>query len=184
MGEMIVRYKEYVNVTSIYCDENNDIRYCLEVELENCDKTKTALVIMKNPSKADKNNSDQTVNTVLEVMYKSGYGKCYIMNLIPYYATDSAEIAEKAEEIDEVYFLNDQHLKSRIDNATRIFVAWGGNSSFNIDFYNSRIQKIKSLLEGKTVYCYKKNQNGAPIHPSRNQWKKDITDRDFIVYNF
>ena len=88
------------------------------------------------------------------------------------HTVNTGEIAEKAEEIDEVYFLNDQHLKSRIDNATRIFVAWGGNSSFNIDFYNSRIQKIKSLLEGKTVYCYKKNQNGTPIHPSRNQWKK------------
>lgn len=179
-----MRYKEYVNVTNICCDENNDIRYCLDVELKNCDKNKIALVIMKNPSKADKDSSDQTVNKVLDVMYKSGYGKCSIMNIIPYYATDSAKVAEKAKSNKEVYILNDQYLKSRVDTATRIFVAWGGNSAFDIDFYNTRIENIKKFLEGKTVYCYKKNKDGTPIHPSRNQWKKDITDRDFIVYNF
>lgn len=180
---MKYRYKEYVIITDICCNDNNTCRFFMEAELSGCDENKIALVIMKNPSKANEDESDQTVNRVLEVMYKSGYGKCYIMNLIPYYATDSARVADIAENDEEVYELNDKLLKEKIESATRIFVAWGGKSSFNNDFYNKRVEKIKSLLKGKEVYCYKKNNNGTPIHPARNQWEKDITDKDFIIYN-
>lgn len=88
------RYKNHVTITDIKYDD--EFRFFIEADLENGDKNKIALVIMQNPSKANRDESDQTIDRVLEIMYESGYGKCYIMNLIPYYATNSADIAKKS----------------------------------------------------------------------------------------
>ena len=182
MNDMLYRYKDYVDIKDIICDD--ECRFLIEADLKNGSTNKIALVIMKNPSKANHQESDQTINRVLEVMYESGYGKCYVVNLIPYYGTNSRTIAQKADSDEGILRRNDNYIKSKIEVASRIFVAWGGNSGFDAIFYDERIKEIKNMLINKKVYCYKKNKNGTPIHPSRNQWRKGIKDDDFIIYNF
>ena len=86
---MIYKYKEYVQIRSVCKDDINDCRFLAEYKLDNGDKDKKALVIMKNPSKADDNISDQTINTVLDYMHIFNYSKVYVMNLIPIYGLDS-----------------------------------------------------------------------------------------------
>jgi hypothetical protein len=180
---MTYRYKDYVKITNIDGDDK-EYRYLLEADLDGGDESKCALAIMQNPSKATHEVSDQTVSRVLEVMHNSGYGKVVIANLIPFYATDSATIREKSKNEVEKYKVNDDKIKSKIDKATKIFVAWGGCNSFDKDFYQSRVESLKNMLGDKIAYCYKTNKNGTPIHPSRNQWGKDLTDLDFIEYHF
>lgn len=179
---MIYYYKDYVKITDIV--GNEEYRFLLEAELLGGDKNRCAVAIMQNPSKATREVSDQTVSRVLEVMHNSGYGKVYIANLIPYYATDSAAISEKSKEEIEIYKTNDEYIQSMADKADKIFVAWGGCNSFDKDFYQTRVAAIKSVIGHRTAYCYKTNKNGTPIHPSRNQWGKDLTENDFIEYSF
>jgi hypothetical protein len=179
---MIYRYKDYVTITNII--GNDDHRFILEADLKDGDSSKRALAIMQNPSKATKEVSDQTVSRVLEVMHNSGYGKVCVANLIPFYATDSATIREKSKNEVELYKINDEHIKSKIDGATKIFVAWGGCNSFDKELYESRVTALKNMLGDKKAYCYKINKNGTPVHPSRNQWGKDLTENDFIEYYF
>lgn len=179
---MTYYYKDYVKITDIV--GNDEYRFLLEAELTDGDNSKCALAIMQNPSKATREISDQTVSRVLEVMHNSGYGKVYIANLIPYYATDSAAISEKSKEKTEIYKTNDEYIRSMADKSDKIFVAWGGCNSFDKDFYHSRVSAIKSVLGGRTAYCYKINKNGTPVHPSRNQWGKKLTELDFVEYSF
>ena len=73
--ERIHRYKCYVNRNKI--DFKGDIvnglfRYLLTVPLRNKGKKKV-LVIMKNPSKANKEISDLTINRVLKFCNGEGY---------------------------------------------------------------------------------------------------------------
>lgn len=177
---MIYIYKDYISNVEIMGDDV--CRYLLSFTLQDCNN-KSALVIMQNPSKATKNISDQTINTVLEVLHKFGYKNVYITNLVPYYATDSNDISELVKDKIEVHQKNDNIIKEKIKSVDKIFVAWGGRNGFKKDFYNLRLSAIKKLLINKTVYCYKVNDNGTPIHPSRNQWSSSAREEDFIKYS-
>lgn len=178
---MNYKYKDYVSVTDVV--GNDKYRFLLQAEFNDRPSNRKAVVIMQNPSKADKTISDQTVNRVLEVMHDSCFGICVLVNLIPMYGTNSSSIADSASE-DDVYSLNDIYIKNQLETADSIFVAWGGCNGFDSDFYSKRVFEIKRILNGRKAYCYKLNQNGTPIHPSRNQWKKGITEKDFNEYIF
>lgn len=179
---MIYHYKDYVSNIEILGDET--CRYLLSCTLEGGD-CKSALIIMQNPSKATKDISDQTINTVLEVFHKLKYRNVYITNLVPYYGTNSQDIAELVKDKTEIHQKNDSIIEEKIKEVDKIFVAWGGRNGFEKDFYNLRISTIKKLLKDKTVYCYKVNvKNKQPIHPARCQWSSDVREEDFIIYRF
>ena len=175
------RYKDYV--LAIKKIGNERYRFLLEFDLQQDNSVKSALVLMQNPSKANEKISDQTINTVLDRLHRCGYTKVYIANLIPLYATDSRVITDMG--LDEnLYERNDQIVAQVADKATKIFVAWGGRNGFDKNLYATRIKAIQCLLANKEVYCYKINADGTPVHPSRNQWKAEISEEDFIKYCF
>lgn len=176
---MIYSYKDYVSNIEILGDDI--CRYLLSFNLKDCE-CKSSLVIMQNPSKATKIVSDQTINKVLDVLHNFKYQDVYITNLIPYCGTNSQNISTLVKEKIEVYQKNDKIIEEKVKLVDKIFVAWGGRNGFEEDFYNSRLSAVKKLLIGKTVYCYKVNDNGTPIHPSRNQWSSNAKESDFIKY--
>jgi len=179
---MIYRYKDYVS--DIKINGNEQFRFLLEFDLLNCDKGKSALVIMQNPSKATLDISDQTINRVLDLMHKFKYYKVYIVNLIPIYGTDSGSISDFAENERDIYSNNDKIIVDKINEVSKIFVAWGGRNKFSKTFYNQRVSSVYNLLNGKEVFCYNTNSDNTPLHPCRNQWKTDANEDDFKIYNF
>lgn len=71
-------------------------RNMLNIPQNDCSTTgKIATVILENPSKVDKENSDQTINQVLEYMYVFQYLRGYVLNLITVYAVDSSLVDRK-----------------------------------------------------------------------------------------
>lgn len=47
---------------------------------------------MKNPSLADKDKSDRTVNNILKFAHENDYTKVHILNLYSLYSTDSKKL--------------------------------------------------------------------------------------------
>ena len=80
----ILSYRFYS--TGISPESNINKRYSLEISLDNSRTKKTATIIMMNPSKANQNCSDQTVNKVLNFFKdnsKIPISKVIILNLFP-----------------------------------------------------------------------------------------------------
>ena len=180
---MTYEYKDYVNDSRVELDKINNCRFLAEFSLDGGDKNKKALVIMKNPSKADCNVSDQTVNNVLEYMHGFEYSTVYIMNLIPKYATDSKLIKDDLSQKPDLLKKNDDLICEISGKVSKVFVAWGGHGGFDKEYYNSRIVSVKKCLKDKTLYCYSINKvNKQPIHPSYNQWKKGKLEDEFVIY--
>lgn len=180
---MAYKYKSYVHVCEIEVDEYENCRFLIAYNLDGGNKSKKALVIMKNPSKANHDISDQTINNVLEYMHVFKYSKVYIMNLIPKYGTECKLIKDDLSNKQDILEKNDNLICEISKKVSKIFVAWGGHGGFDKQYFDSRIFAIKYYLHSKTLYCYAINKtNGEPKHPSRNQWKKGKLEEDFVIY--
>lgn len=179
---MAYRYKDYVHFKKIESDKEENCRFLIAYDLDGGCKRKKALVVMENPSKADQNISDQTVNHVLEYMHEFRYSEVYIMNLIPKYGTDSGSMDDDLSGREDLLKKNDDLICAVSRKVSKVFAAWGGKSGFDKEYYNTRIQSVKSRLKDKPLYCYAINKtNRQPKHPGRNQWKKGKPERDFVI---
>ncbi len=70
------KYPDFVNENKIRCyPEKEEFRYYLKIDfVSNENNNKIAMIIMQNPSKANKTNSDRTVNKVLSLNYSPNTG--------------------------------------------------------------------------------------------------------------
>lgn len=170
---MIHLYKDYVVKEDIdcKCDLENNLRYLLEVPLvHNTDKS--VLVIMKNPSKADRNESDLTINRVLKFCNSKQYSKVYIMNLYAYYSTDPAVIANLIEgdrELEAIGEENDSTLEEICDEVDEVIVAWGSNTFGCTSMYKERIRHVTQLIAGKDLY-YVERKSKCGWYPKHAQF--------------
>ena len=151
-------YQDCVDKDNIYINRNNEYRYTLSIPLINGYK-RSVLVIMKNPSKADGENSDHTINNVIKFC-NNQYNKVYIMNLFPYYSTDPVGIKEfiSSDRFAEIMRHNIILLEKLLCDVDDIIVAWGGNSIGNKKEYQKAINKVTQIIKGsnKKVYAVRK----------------------------
>ncbi|MED4229505.1 DUF1643 domain-containing protein [Neobacillus cucumis] len=167
---MVYVYKDYVIKEKIVIkvDTKNDLRYVLKVPLKN--KTnKKILVIMKNPSKADREESDHTINNVLKFCYSEGFSTVYIMNLYSFYSTKPKGIAALINNNQESLAIgkdNDRYLKKILQIVNEVIVAWGGNTFGCTERYKSRIEQVTRIIKGKNLYYVesKSECNWYPRH--------------------
>ncbi|EOO70346.1 hypothetical protein IIC_04788 [Bacillus cereus VD021] len=162
-------------------------RYSLEVAIDSntsIDKS-MATVIMMNPSKATKICSDDTVNKVLRFFkkYKNiPIKKVTILNLFPYYETDSAELAKYVDNNDSNDLQeNINRFENYINECDLIVLAWGDvPSGFSAKTHNEYVKKTMDIITAaqkkNVVYVFKDNrfaknqiitQKQRPRHPNR-----------------
>lgn len=171
--ERVHRYKRYVNKSKI--DFKGDIvngvyRYLLTVSLRN-KGNKRVLVIMKNPSRANKEVSDLTVNRVLKFCYREGYSEVNIMNLYSYYSPNPNKIAElytNGQVNIAIGKENDTIMKNLLPEVQEIIVAWGGDTFGYTDEYKSRIEQVINIIKGRKLYYVQEN-NGRGWYPRHAQ---------------
>lgn len=169
---MVFRYKYYVMKENIKFqgDRTDNRRYLLEINLIN-NKDKPILVIMKNPSLADQNISDRTINNVLKFCYSKQYSKVYIMNLYSYYSTDPDVIANLIKNNQEEFAIginNDAILQKVSNRVNDVIVAWGGNTFAHTARYKNRIEQVTRIIERKNLY-YVEELNGHRWYPKHPQ---------------
>ena len=188
-----MNYKKYVKVKDIIIEENSPgkCRYLAEYELDipnadTNDKKRVATIILKNPSKADKQQSDQTVNKVLEYMYRFQYSRVYIVNLIPVYATNSSLADIELWHNPCVKKKNKKRISEAICKADKIFVGWGGNFAPDPQILIEQIEYVNECVSenNKKMYCYTVNKsNKQPRHPCRNGWKGQKPEEMFEEFH-
>jgi hypothetical protein len=162
-------YKKYVTNVEVDIDESINSRYLLVAEFDN-DNIEAVAIIMKNPSKANKEKSDKTVNNVLEVAYREGFGKVYILNLYSYYSQDVKDIKELINANDEEDFnKNDECIQDVIKQVDKVIVGWGtiqGSRSF-LQKYNNRVKRVYELIQHKELKVIDEDftNSNYPKHP-------------------
>ena len=184
-------YPDFVNKDKIECyPEKEKYRYYLKIDFVDIANTdKTVMIIMQNPSKADKICSDKTVNRVLKCFHEFGYSKVIIMNIIPFYATKIAHLSNAVLKEEDKINVNCEEIYKQSKLADKIFVAWGWASTISSCCYNKRVKQVKEVLEKiraqednkKEIVCYEINKsNGQPRHPRR--WDKLKKENEFVPF--
>ncbi|USK62255.1 DUF1643 domain-containing protein [Peribacillus asahii] len=146
-------------------DENGDFRYLLTVPFENRNKGKHAIVIMKNPSNAGRQDtsgrytSDDTVYRVLDYLYKhqNNYSQVTILNLYPHIGGETKKIKEmiKTDSGKSYIKKNDNFIKNYLNNLSEtyeIIAGWGAYSDITESLYKERIKDFLKLLKEEKVY--------------------------------
>ncbi|HFR4159492.1 TPA: DUF1643 domain-containing protein [Bacillus cereus] len=178
-------YPTGFTVQGISPESNINKRYSLEISLDNSRTKKTATIIMMNPSKANQNCSDQTVNKVLNFFKdnsKIPISKVIILNLFPYYENDSKKLVNRIKSI------NSNELQENIDVFTKhisesdfIVLAWGNvPKGFCAKIHNAYVKKTMNIIEitlkQDILYVFKDDKFAAneiitkkqrPRHPNR-----------------
>ena len=180
-----VRYPAGCIVQNISPIVDVNKRYSLEVSINTSNAKSTATVIMMNPSKATKICSDDTVNKVLRffIKYKNiSVKKVTILNLFPYYVTDSAELANYVDNNDSIDLQeNIYRFENYIDESDLIVLAWGDvPSGFSAKTHNEYVKKTMDIITAaqkkNVVYVFRDNrftknqiitQKQRPRHPNR-----------------
>lgn len=141
-------YKDYVDVKNILIDDiPGKYRFSLSIPFRSQSNKRRALVILKNPSEADKDKSDHTINNVLKFC-KKRYGHVYIMNLFPNYSTDpkGVKVFISSDEFRTSMEKNICVLNTMIPKADDIIIAWGGNSIGNKTEYDKAIKAVLNAI--------------------------------------
>lgn len=162
-------YKKFVKNVEVEIDDSTNSRYLLEVDLDNNNEEAVA-VIMKNPSKANKDKSDKTINNVLEVAYRERFGKVFILNLYSYYSPDVNQIkdlidANKKEHLDK----NDEWINKVMTRVDKVIIGWGtiqGSNSIKKQ-YDNRVKKVYDMVKEKNLIVIDEDfsESRYPKHP-------------------
>lgn len=189
----------------VYCEmeeltSNIEGRYLLKVKLKN-NFTETLTIAMMNPSKADKDSSDETVNKVIQFVYEmnsikeseiNSIGYINIVNIFPAYELNSGKVKDKLERItedDKLNLMQERNkgaFKNAVSESHKVVLAWGDvPSKVKAKHHNHEAIMmyellIKYNLEDKTfVIKYKEyeqilTKKKRPRHPSWNTPKSYV----------
>ncbi len=172
MTKPVYRHPDFVTKTEDKRIEKENKRLWLSLNIDNSLK-ESLLVIMKNPSRATKDISDKTVYTVTNYVHKNrgkysqlkDIGTVIIVNLIPYYETDSSLLATSdlkiidEENIQTIYNLSSIH--------KNVIIAWGDHPKGLYKEYEElkriTLDKLKSN-KNNVFFVDKLSNNGNPKH--------------------
>ncbi|MET1248342.1 DUF1643 domain-containing protein [Sporolactobacillus sp. STCC-11] len=203
--------KKYTqNAGSITCDTHRykafGTRKYLHIELNNkYDKDLTFYLM--NPSDADQNFSDATVNRCIDIAYsffgKYEIGSISIVNVLPFYEPKSAKLQNVIQTVKSFslsFYENEitsnlKVVKRTIKESTYVFLATGGIP--NVDDkteYRKLIHDIYQWVEeskGQAFIGKKYNDKGFPtkkysrhIHPFRRGFLEEAQLHDLIDGKF
>ncbi|MCE2613965.1 DUF1643 domain-containing protein [Flavobacteriaceae bacterium D16] len=161
------RHLEGLNISAVFSDCGN-YRYLLEIEKNAIKRGKKVCAIMLNPSIADENQADKSVQFLEKLIFEksTSYFKnvttLSIVNLFAFIQTRDFE-----GKPDQVGPRNDKHLEAGIAAADIVLIAWGKTSA-----HQQRKARVLEVLErypGKKILVTK-------IHPSRGHYANFITE--------
>ena len=184
----MVKYPKGINESDIEVkfDEVHDpngekLRYYLAIKLDNIKNVKVKetsakksklVAIMMNPSKANKSQSDRTVNKIIRIAKKYGYEEVSIYNSIPFYETKSSKLGSVTEKLAKKFGKknfqlilkeNLEMIMSIINSKDIDILLATGNPK--IDLIKEQMDEIYLKLKGKEVLYYKENKSGYFSHP-------------------
>lgn len=119
----------------------------------------TCLFVMLNPSDADEEKNDPTINRCIAFATRWGFGLLEATNLFALVSTDPQALRR---EIDPIGPDNDAHILSAAVKASVVIAAWGEHGKLR-----ERGKTVTRMLRGAGVElkCLGMNISGQPKHP-------------------
>lgn len=146
-------------------------RFSLKIPITKRDSKNSIVVILKNPSQADKSKSDLTINKVIEYILRNeqlkDHDQIIIVNLLALYRTSSKEIKSiikcTSEEFvagnDSKLEKNDSAIINAITESKTVILAWGNHALGIKKLYDYRVQTVLKMVyqlqKQKKVYYVK-----------------------------
>ncbi len=121
-----------------------------------------ATFICLNPSTADENSNDPTVERLERRARMWGYGGVHVLNIFSYRSTDPEALLALSDPIYAIGPLNDEHILARSREAGIVICAWGGHKSAQV-----RGPQVEMMLRsaGVKLHALRLNADGSPQHP-------------------
>ncbi|MBU8886025.1 MULTISPECIES: DUF1643 domain-containing protein [Bacillus] len=179
--------KEVLECKTERLTDSIEARYCLSIKLNN-NLDSSYVFIMLNPSIADKEVSDLTITKLCNFSHSlNEVGSIHIVNLYPFYETDSAELSSiihKLQKADRSLYetavkTNHQIIANLAKESKKIIFAWGDcPKRFDKRSFNKQCHDVKQLLKGinkdeafviKTHYNRLLTVKNSPRHPCMNR---------------
>ena len=170
MTKPVYRYQDFI--TNISLDKTDSKRYWLKLVFDESE-AQSIVVILKNPSRADKLVSDKTVYNVCNYIYKNrnkvtelrNIGSITILNLITHYQTYSDHLEPLQEQIIDPENLDTIHRFTR--KSRNVIIAWGNHPRGIFREYEQLKIKVMDILSknnNKVLYVDKMSNAGNPKH--------------------
>ncbi|MEX0597207.1 MAG: DUF1643 domain-containing protein [Candidatus Paceibacterota bacterium] len=134
--------------------KDNKYRYKLSRVWD--DSKPKLLFIMLNPSIADGNKDDPTINRVIDFTKSWGYGGFYVGNLYAFISTDPKGLDNVTEKEGPD---NIDRIKEMLIGVDKVIYGWGMHGP------KKEPKWLKDLV--KIPYCITHLKDGKPGHPSR-----------------
>lgn len=114
---------------------------------------------MLNPSTADENVNDPTIERCIARAKLMGYGGIVITNIFAFRSTDPKNLKKTR---DPVGWENDRYITIAAQISKMTICGWGKHGSIE-----DRGNKVLEILKfwGNKVYALKINKDGSPAHP-------------------
>ncbi len=133
------------------------------------DTTKgTCVFIGLNPSTANETEDDPTLRRCVNFAKDWGFGRCVMLNLFAYRATNPDELKNQDK---PVGYKNNHHLKVQSAGGDMVVVAWGNHGSLL-----NRDKKVLKLLKDIPIKCFQVTVKGQPAHPLYQSKNTQLTD--------
>ncbi len=127
------------------------------------DETKPiAMCIGLNPSTANEDNNDRTIQNLIHVLMSYDYGGYYMTNLFALISSNPNDLRSCPNPVMD----NDQHLLETRAKCDEVIFCWG---AFKQAEY--RTKKVIEMFPG--AMCFGKTADGKPMHPlAATVWMK------------
>lgn len=131
--------------------------------------------IMLNPSTADANTNDRTIESCMRISKHNGFTHMYVVNLFAYRSTDQSVLKTVEDPIGPE---NDKYILDYARKGMDIVCAWGsGNYQVKraVDVV-TMLHENKVLGNSKYLLCVKRSKKGCPEHPLYKSGKTDLIE--------
>ncbi len=170
MRKPVYRYPDFVREVELY--QEGKKRYWLTLTISDNPKEELC-VILKNPSRADREVSDKTVYNVSSYVYRNrkrhadlrNVGKVTILNLIPFYQTYSDQLLKLKDGIADRENLRSIQKFSR--NCDKVILAWGNHPKGLYQEYEALKNEVIGILKtnkNTLYYVDRLSLSGNPKH--------------------
>lgn len=122
-------------------------------------KLRTVCFIMLNPSTADENKNDPTVERCQRRAVQMGFGSMSVLNIFAFRSTNPAVLYTATDPVGRE---NDRIIRLKAKEAAMVVCGWGNHGQLN-----KRGEQVLAMLReiGVTPHALKLTSIGIPWHP-------------------
>jgi hypothetical protein len=141
------------------------------------------LVVMFNPSTANAETDDNTINLLCHVATHNGYGGIMVVNGIPLRSSTPGPALKMLEWADNADWVardllntNLELILEHVEDAGAVLIAWGALANRTVQsrsWFTSLLANIDNSCQDKSrLLCLSKTGSGQPLHPAARAKQK------------